>query len=95
MSKKIQFFPSGNNSEEIAQDLENLLQQWLKKPEPTHKSPNKGIEVVRVEISNPTRATSVEQCVSYACSEIRDGIRFAGGKIWDGTHVLIGASEEK
>lgn len=84
----VEFIVSAVTGADRSQELRELFLLWQKTgTSPMVKSGN-GL-TVRVIITNPQRKTSVAHCVSYASSELTDGIVEAGGTIWDSTHVQI------
>lgn len=87
----IEFVVSGDTGPERSEELKKLYLTWLETGGSQLGSPEKGRMRVRVIITGPTRPTSVDHSVRYACGELKDGIIGAGGTIWDGTHVQITA----
>lgn len=86
---KIEFIISGDSSEELADELILIYNNWRIYPCCLNKHQKNKRLTIRVRITGIMRETSVDHCIRYACGEIRDGIIEAGGTIWDGTHVQI------
>lgn len=86
---KTEFIVSGNSGDDLATELELLYKKWYINPSETTGKRRRKKLTLRIIITDITCETSVEHCIRYACSEIRDGIVSAGGTIWDGTHVQI------
>jgi hypothetical protein len=87
--RTVEFIVSGDSGHECSQALKKLYLKWLETGSALLGSPGKGRVRVRVVITRPTRDTSVEHSMRYACGELEDEIIMAGGTIWDGTHVQI------
>lgn len=85
-NSKVEFIVSGETGADRSRKLRELFQLWQKTGASPMVQLGTGL-TVRVIITNPQRTTSVAHCISYACSELTDGIVEAGGTIWDGTHV--------
>lgn len=85
----VEFIVSGATGPERSAELKKLYQVWLETGGSRLESHDKGRMRVRVIITGPSRPTSVDHSVRYACGELKDGIIRAGGTIWDGTHVQI------
>ena len=85
----IEFIVSGDTGHERSEALKKLYLKWLETGRALLESSGNGRVRVRVMITRPTRDTSVDHSVRYACGELEDDIIRAGGTIWDGTHVQI------
>lgn len=89
MKNQITFCITGVDPNSRVKALEKAYEKWKTNPQPyvsECENPGKKLFII---ITEPSRDTSVEHCISTAISDIKDGITEAGGSIWDGSHVWI------
>jgi len=98
MKKLIVFTIAGDTGADRAEALQVAYDEWQKNPQDSMPVIGTGSITMQVRVTGPTHDTSVEHAVSYAVSELKDGIGEAGGSIWDGTHVqltVVGRREKR